>query len=235
MSEQVMQVQPGTVVETNDGRLGIVERVDWQPENAQASGVYLWLGPGEQPTLVAIDQIKSVRSTEEINRLATDANAILEREGVLRIPLAAERLRVDKQAVNLGEFIINKRVEEVEEVHHIPITHDELDIQRVPMNNLPLSAPLQPRTENGVLIVPVMQEVLVVQRQLVLIEELHVAKRYVTETQEIRDTVRRERVEVDNQVAATPEPQLANPVAPEPMTTAAPKSQFDDTNSVQTH
>ncbi len=64
--------------------------------------------------------------------------------------------------------------------------------------NQPLSAPLEPRIEGDQLIIPIMKEVLVVQRQLVLVEEVRVSKRYVTEEHEVREPVRRERVELED-------------------------------------
>jgi stress response protein YsnF len=54
------------------------------------------------------------------------------------------------------------------------------------------------RYEDGMLIVPVMKEVLVVHKQLVLVEEIRVGKRQVTEDQTVREVVRRERVELED-------------------------------------
>ncbi|PZS03909.1 MAG: hypothetical protein DLM69_02475 [Candidatus Chloroheliales bacterium] len=210
MEQQNAQLVPGAVVETNDGRLGLIDRVETKRGRKKPSGVYVWLGQSDEPTLIPVSEIKSVRSVEDVNRLSThqlplqqgeylsaDASALLEREGEIRIPLAAERLNIGKRAVNLGELRIHKRVEQVEEVQRVPVTHDELVVERVAMNQ-PLSAPLEPRIEGDQLIIPIMKEVLVVQRQLVLVEEVRVSKRYVTEEHEVREPVRRERVELED-------------------------------------
>jgi uncharacterized protein (TIGR02271 family) len=210
MEQQNAQLVPGAVVETNDGRLGLIDRVETKPGRKKPTGVYVWLGQSDQPTLIPLNEIKSVRSMEDVNRLAThqlpleqddrldaDATTLLEREGEIRIPLAAERLNIARQVVNLGELRIHKRVEQVEEVQRVPVTHDELVVERVAMNQ-PLSAPLEPRIEGGQLIIPIMKEVLVVQRQLVLVEEVRVSKRYITEQHEVREPVRRERVELED-------------------------------------
>ncbi len=250
MAQQNAELVPGAVVETNDGRLGLIDRVETKKGRKKASGVYVWLGQSSQPTLIPLAEVKSVRSMEEVNRLAThklpleksdlataaatatptgvgsgltgptedkltaDATTLLEREGEIRIPLATERLNIGKQVVELGELRIHKRVEQIEEVQRVPVTHDELVVERIPMNQ-PLDAPRQPRTENDVLIIPVMKEVLVVQRQLVLVEEVRVSKRYVTEEHEVREPVRRERIELEDATVhdtANPPADSTNPV-----------------------
>jgi len=213
MEQQNAELVPGAVVETNDGRLGLIDRVETKRGRKKPTGVYVWLGQSDEPTLIPLTEIKSVRSMEDVNRLAThqlpgeegeylsdDATALLEREGEIRIPLAAERLNIGKRAVNLGELRIHKRVEQVEEVQLVPVVHDELVVERVAMNQ-PLSAPLEPRIEGDQLIIPIMKEVLVVQRQLVLVEEVRVSKRYVTEEHEVREPVRRERIELEEATA----------------------------------
>ncbi len=234
MAQQNAELVPGAVVETNDGRLGLIDRVDEKKGRKKPSGVYVWLGQSEQPTLIPLDEIKSVRSAEEVNRrethllpveegnlasgtaattvptdmgsgvtgqnpssLATDTSTMMERNGEILIPIASERLNIAKRVVDLGELRIHKKVEQIEEVQSVSVTHDELVVERIPMNQ-PLDAPLQPRTENDVLIIPIMKEVLVVQRQLVLVEEVRVSKRYVTEEHEVREPVRRERVELED-------------------------------------
>ncbi len=250
MAQQNAELVPGAVVETNDGRLGLIDRVETKKGRKKPSAVYVWLGQSEQPTLIPLGEVKSVRSVEEVNRretrqlplaesnltspaassvptdnssrmigrerdsVATDAAAALERDGEIRIPIASERLNIAKQVVDLGELRIHKRVEQIEEVQRVPVTHDELVVERIPMNQ-PLDAPMQPRTENDVLIIPVMKEVLVVQRQLVLIEEVRVSKRYVTEEHEVREPVRRERVELEDATVhntANPPADSTNPV-----------------------
>ncbi len=53
------------------------------------------------------------------------------------------------------------------------------------------------RTENDVVIVPVLEEVLVVQKQLVLKEELHIRRRIETEIVEVPVTRRKQRAIVE--------------------------------------
>jgi hypothetical protein len=52
--------------------------------------------------------------------------------------------------------------------------------------------------EGDWLVVPVMEEVLVVRKQLMLKEEVRIRRRPVTEPREVRETLRRERVELED-------------------------------------
>ena len=53
------------------------------------------------------------------------------------------------------------------------------------------------RTEGGVTIVPVLEEVLFVEKRLVLKEELHIRRQATTETVEVPVTLRRQRAIVE--------------------------------------
>ncbi len=56
---------------------------------------------------------------------------------------------------------------------------EEIDVQRVPVNRV-LDAPAVTRVEDGVTIIPVMEERLKVEKQLVLIEEIRIVKKRTT-------------------------------------------------------
>jgi uncharacterized protein (TIGR02271 family) len=53
------------------------------------------------------------------------------------------------------------------------------------------------RTENGVTIVPILEEVLVVEKRLVLKEELHIRKQVATENVEVPVELRKQRAVVE--------------------------------------
>ena len=137
----------------------------------------------------------------------------------LRVPVLAERLTADARPVELGELRVHTRVDEVEETVRRAVERDELDVERVPVNR-PLEAPVAQRTEGEWLVIPVMEEVLVVRTQLMLKEELRVRTRRVTAEQEVRQTVRRGRVELEDAtrdgVRGLPEPVPAPTAAPDP-------------------
>ena len=77
----------------------------------------------------------------------------------------------------------------------MPLSFDQLDVQHVEVNR-PLDAPLEPRYEGDVLIIPVMEEVLVIEKRLMLKEEVRISKRQVVRVQQIDETLRREHIEL---------------------------------------
>lgn len=95
------------------------------------------------------------------------------------IPLVEEELAVRKQPVEKGRTRIRKVVREREQVVDEPVVHEDVEIRRVPVNRY-VDAPAPARQEGDTLIVPLFEEVLVVQKRLVLREELHVTRRRTT-------------------------------------------------------
>jgi uncharacterized protein (TIGR02271 family) len=97
----------------------------------------------------------------------------------LHIPVVQEALQVDKRAVDTGRGVrLHKTVSEHEQRIDVPLQCDELDIEHVAIGQVVAESAL-PRTrqEGDTLVVPVLEEVLVVQKQLVLKEELRITRR----------------------------------------------------------
>jgi uncharacterized protein (TIGR02271 family) len=117
--------------------------------------------------------------------------------GEVRVPVVEERLAVGRRQIDLGEIQVHKTVDTVEERRQEPVTRDDVQIERIRVNRT-VGAPETPREEDGWLIIPVMEEVLVIQKQLVVTEEIRIRKQSVTEQREIRETLRREQVSVDD-------------------------------------
>jgi uncharacterized protein (TIGR02271 family) len=103
------------------------------------------------------------------------------------IPLAEERLRVEKREVERGRVVVRKRVETREALAEAVLQREELGVERVPLG-VPVDAPPPVREEGDVLIVPVVEEQLVVRTRLILKEELRVTRRRREET--FREPVR---------------------------------------------
>jgi uncharacterized protein (TIGR02271 family) len=116
---------------------------------------------------------------------------------VLRVPIAEERLVPAKRVTDQGELRIHKRVEEVEEHASLPVTRQEVVVERVAINR-PIETPPEVRVEGDYLVVPVVAEELVVQRRLVLKEELRIHRRDVQETDEVSALLRREHVVLED-------------------------------------
>lgn len=112
------------------------------------------------------------------------------------IPVMEEQLIVDKRVVEKGRVRISKKVRETDETVNIPLVQENVQVERVPINQFIAEAPPPVRYEGNVMIIPVLREVVIVEKRLVLVEELRVTKQQTQtqETQKIR--LRKEEVNV---------------------------------------
>jgi uncharacterized protein (TIGR02271 family) len=119
-----------------------------------------------------------------------------------RIPLVEEHLRVDKRVVETGRVRIRTSVDESRVWVREDLEREEVDVVRVPIDRQVEAVP-QVRIEDDVIIVPVVEEVVVVEKRLFLVEELHVRRRRTVQHVEEPITLRRTRAEIE-QVEAAP-------------------------------
>lgn len=213
MSASETVIQPGASVDATDGRLGAVDEVLVRPETGELVTLIVRRGWSDRRLHVDASQVDNIEgdtvrlriTREEAERLGAaildgDAgnDAGLRAEGQqLSIPILEEHLSAVTRPVSLGALRIHKRVEQTEEAVRQAVTRDELEVEHVPVNR-PLEVPVMQRTEGDWLVLPVMEEVLVVRKQLMLKEEVRIRRRQVTEEQEVRETVRHERLELED-------------------------------------
>lgn len=119
-----------------------------------------------------------------------------EEQEVAAIPLVEERVSIAKREVETGRFRIRVTVEEREDMVPAELAHDEVEIERVPMNQT-LSQLPSVRLEGSTTIIPVVEEVVVVEKKLVLVEEIHVRRKSNVRTEEIPVTLRSEQAEIE--------------------------------------
>ena len=104
---------------------------------------------------------------------------------------------MSKRSVRTGSVRISTRTETREEIAEAVLQHGVVDITRVALDRVVDSAP-PVRTEGETTIIPVVEERLVVTRQLVLVEELHVRRRVEQEVTHTPVTLRRQHIEVEH-------------------------------------
>jgi len=121
---------------------------------------------------------------------ATGANA--PEGGDVVVPLAMEELRARKEPAQVGSVRVHKGVETIRQHLTVPVYHEEAVVERIRPDQYDGKAPSNPSE----VIVPVMEERLVVRKETVVTEYLRIRKRLVTDQREIDDTVRRETVSV---------------------------------------
>jgi len=114
----------------------------------------------------------------------------------LVVPVIAEHLQVGKQLVETGRVRIVKTVREEQQTVDLPLDQETIDVQRVAINQ-PVDAVPAVRQEGDTTIYPVLEEILVVEKRLMLVEEIRVTKRRETVSRPQQITVRREEVTVE--------------------------------------
>ena len=91
------------------------------------------------------------------------------------IQVLQETARISKREVETGRVAVHKTVTERDETVEILLKRTDLAVERIPVNRVVTEAPPS-RQEGDTLIIPIMEEVLVVEKRLVLKEELHIRK-----------------------------------------------------------
>jgi len=115
-------------------------------------------------------------------------------EGEQRVRLREEQLRAQKQPVETGEARLRKDVVSEQQSMDVPVTHEEVYVERRPGSGQPTDQPLG---EGETYRVPVRDEQVSVDKQAVEREEVSMGKRPVEETKRVSDTVRREEARVE--------------------------------------
>lgn len=144
--------------------------------------------------------VRSDRGTsrrKDTNLRDNGAHATPVREDDVAVPIAEEELAVDKQRTEAGRVHVNRDVEEEEQSIDVPVTHEEVVVEHVPVagrGDISDDA----FTDRDIDI-PVMGEEVQTEKRAVVKDELHLHKRAVTENQRVSDTVRKERVNVEGE------------------------------------
>jgi uncharacterized protein (TIGR02271 family) len=114
-----------------------------------------------------------------------------------KIPVLQEELKVEKRTVETGVTRVKKSVHEREEIVDEPLVKEEAHVERVPINRY-VEGPVPVREEDGVTIVPLFEEVLVIEKKLLLKEELRITKHTKTVRDPQRVIVRSEEAVVES-------------------------------------
>jgi len=117
-------------------------------------------------------------------------------EGELRVPIIEERLAVGTREVELGEVDIRKTVTEEAQTASVTLHRDEVRIEEIAVAERPLQAGDDAFSE-GTIRIQLRGEEAVVAKETVVTGEVVIDKETVTEERTITDTMRRQRVDVD--------------------------------------
>ncbi len=163
-----MAQSKSTLVVDQDGVRGTIEKVSVLLDNGQrinlAAGALVKRADGTFFVPYSFAQQGAVRSGQD--------------EGQIVLPVVEETLDVQKHEVETGRVRITKKVHEREEVVDEPLMEEEVSVTRVDINRA-VEGPMSVRYEGDTMIIPLLEEVLVTEKRLMLKAELHVTKRQV--------------------------------------------------------
>lgn len=124
------------------------------------------------------------------------------------IPLHEEQASIAKRRVVTGRILVSTVTHEHQEVIDELLAHEHVEIERTPIGKRIEEAPAI-REEGDTTIIPIVEEILVVERQLVLKEEIRIRRARSNENYRERVMLRRQeaiitRLPVEQPVATAP-------------------------------
>lgn len=118
------------------------------------------------------------------------------------LKLREEQLDVSKERVQTGEVNVHKEVVEEEKTVHVPVTHEEVYVERRAVSDASTDT-TTPVGEDETIRVPIVEEKVEVTKKPVVTEELVIGKRQATETEQVTEKVQREKATVETDGDAT--------------------------------
>ncbi len=172
-----MEGLKGATVKTQDGMTGQIIALS-RPSDDHEPQALVQLKNGRQlfiPVEMLGDQgdggdylLPVDFSTLEEMEETRDANYLV-------IPILSERMLVSKRRVSTGGVRITKQVNTREQAIKDHGFEEDVQVDRIPVNKI-IDKPAKTQFEGKTMIIPVMEEVLVVEKRLMLKEEVRVTK-----------------------------------------------------------
>jgi uncharacterized protein (TIGR02271 family) len=104
-----------------------------------------------------------------------EAATVSDEQSNVRIPLVEEQLITGKRRIETGRVRVRTLIEEEQQTVRERLARDLVEVERVPLDVEVDEVP-PVREEDGVTIVPVVREVLVVTKKLILTEEVRLKR-----------------------------------------------------------
>lgn len=119
-------------------------------------------------------------------------------EQSVAIPLIEERLVTGKREVETGRVRVRTIVEAHDTLVEEQLARAEVEVERVPIG-VEVDAIPAVREEGDLTIIPVVREVLVVEKKLMLVEEVHIRRTNIVEQHAQPVTLRSQRAVVERE------------------------------------
>jgi len=196
------RIRAGATVVGTDGPLGRVVRIE-------SDTLEIVLEPTGHQLFVPDNLIRRVKSdgsvelavsSAELERLAISgvAGRQVAHEGETEtLELQEERLVPHTELEEAGRVRFHKAVEDLPRRLEVDAYVEEVTVEHVPIGRI-VKEQEPAREEHGVYIMPIYEEQLVVVKRLVLKEEVRIHRQSTTEKRLFEDTVRHERLVIDD-------------------------------------
>lgn len=134
----------------------------------------------------------------ELDRLHARSREIApQHEDAIVFPVVQESLDIGKRVVEKARVRITRQVQEREEVIDDPLLREEVVVEHVPVNKYWEGPAPAARYEGDKLIIPLIEEVIVLEKRLMLREEVHVSRIQKTVIEPQTVVLRSEQVAVE--------------------------------------
>ena len=122
------------------------------------------------------------------------SDALNDEDEARKLRLREEQLDVSKNKVQTGEVEVRKEIIEEQKTINVPVSHEEIVIERRAVNNDSTATPIG---ADETIRIPVSEEQVEVHKNTVVTGEVDIHKREVQGTEQVKDTVKREEARVD--------------------------------------
>jgi uncharacterized protein (TIGR02271 family) len=156
--------------------------------------VYYYYGLQRHSTIEESGTYGAYHAKQTTQATGVAGRADVSNEDEVRVQRIEEELRVGTRERKAGSIRVRKRVRTDREYIEVPTRHEEVTVERVPVEGEATEAEIGEEE----VVVPVTEEEVVVQKRPVVKEEVRIRKDVVEDTEIVEEDVRREEVEVED-------------------------------------
>lgn len=192
-------IQAGARVVDRDGLEGIVESVT--PAEEEGGGRVLILFSEGQRVRIPVAFVTaqpdgSHRLPFSLSAVPSETDGGPDKVKTWVFPVMKEELAIERRVIDVAGVRVTKSVRAEDRVVDEALWRDEVGVELVEVNRV-VEAPVASRSEGDTLIIPLLEEVLVVEKRLLLREELRLTRRRVSVHARQNVTLRSEDITVD--------------------------------------
>ncbi len=136
-------------------------------------------------------------SRQDLDQQSSDPASSSSRH--LSVPIVEEQLEVQKRRIETGRVRVHTHISERTETVDEPLLREEVQIERVEINQPVNQADrrAEPHYEDDVLVIPLLEEIVVIEKRLMLREEIRIRKQRSAQHQPQQVTLQRTEVSIE--------------------------------------